>query len=88
MSDEFNQGLPIVLFSQFHVHSPPQSEILYNIYATAEGVFMRSSIKICTPELQSRLNVYFHVQILFRKHSDEVSTLRETSEEQINLLCN
>jgi len=70
---------------------PPQKKLTKSeiqIYATMEGVFMRSSMNIFIRVLLSSLNVYFHDPRLFREHGDEVSTLKQTPDEQINLLCN
>jgi hypothetical protein len=95
MSDEFSPGLLVLfIFFNFTYMTPPppkkikltKSEI--QIYATAEDVFMRSSKNIFTRVLLSSLNVYIHVQRLFRKHCEEVSALKQTSEKQFNLLCN
>jgi len=63
-----------------------KSEI--QIYATTERVITRFSTNNFTRVLLSSLNVYFHDLGLFREHCDEVSTLNQTSDEQINLLCN
>ena len=85
MSDEFSPGLPVLFFnfmSTFpQIIKLTKSEI--RIYATAEGAFMRYSMNIFTRVLLSNLRVYFHVQRLFRKHCEEVSTLKQTSENKL-----
>jgi len=86
------QAFLFCFFPSISCLSPPpqkklnESEI--QIYATTEGVFMRSSMNIFTRVLLSSLNVYFHDPRLFREHCDEVSTLKQTSDEQINWMCN